>query len=546
MKTFRTPLLFFFIVASGIQLSAQTFYSYQGTGVLREGDLLNSSSFCINPIQLSYATIDSFLKIPAFANKKKLTIQPAATSIVTFSNTVIPSGINQGPLIPNVGMQYLISMGIKLSWKNKINAIFAPEYQFAQNNPFPVYPTYHRDWNSYYHFINHIDAPEKFGENQLKKIYPGQSYIKVKLGKFTAGLSTENKWWGPASFNPLILGSNAAGFLHATFATRKPILTKIGTFEGEAIAGGLQRSGFYPRETNRVNSQTGEFLYKAKQTNPRYITGMVYTYQPKWIPGLYVGLAKLSMMYANELSNGFDLLPLEGFAGNKFTPAETSGRKASMGSWFFRYVMPKENAELYYEYGRSDQSLHVWNLFEKKPYGRGFTAGFKKGYLLGSKKNELLQWGIELTNLSLPSQEQLLTAPKSWYLDDYVRQGFTNRGKVLAAGIGPGSNSQTIYVQWIKGLNKVGLRFNRVIHNLDFYHYQSYYVTDHFNQYWATVAGTLYGSINWKKITLAAECTRQRDLNYNWEWERYTAVGFESIGNDQLNIGTRVLLQYRF
>ena len=105
MKTFSAPLLLFFIVASSIQSSAQTFYSYQGPGVLREGNLLNSSSYCINPNQLSYNTIDSLLKIPVFAKHKKLTIEPAAISIVKVTNDVIPSGINQGLLIPNVGIQ---------------------------------------------------------------------------------------------------------------------------------------------------------------------------------------------------------------------------------------------------------------------------------------------------------------------------------------------------------------------------------------------------------------------------------------------------------
>lgn len=548
IKILSIPLFLLLLVAPEIHLRAQTFYSYQGPGVLRESFLLNNRSFCINPNQLSYLLIDSLMKVPRLSNQKKLTIQPAAVSILKFSNSAYPSGINQGPLIPNVGDQYLISMGIKLKWKDKIDISFAPEYQFAENIPFRQYPTYNREWIPYYYFLNHIDNPERFGETQLKKFYPGQSYIKVKVGKYTVGLSTENKWWGPASFNPLVLGSNAAGFLHGTLATSKPILTKIGTFEGEAIAGLLKGSGIVPREIYRINTntQTGDFLYQPKKMHQRYITGMVYTYQPKWIPGLYVGLAKLSMMYSDEISNGFDLLPLEGFAGDKFTPAETSRRKASMGSWFFRYVMPKENAEIYYEYGRSDQSLHVWNLFEKNPYGRGFTAGFRKGYFIGQKKGQQIQWGAELTNLSLPSKEQVQTPPASWYLHNYVRQGFTNRGKVLGAGIGPGSNSQTVYVQWLKGLNKVGLRFNRVIHNLDFYHYQPYYLTDHFNQYWATVTGTLYGSLNWNKITLAAEYTRQRELNYNWEWERYNPNGFENIGYDQFNLGARLLLQYRF
>ena len=547
MKNLRLTISIIFIFGLSTQLSAQTFYSYQGPGVLRDNNLQINRSFCINPNQLTYATIDSLNNKSSLVSKKKLTILPAAVSIVTTSNSSIPSGINQGPLISNVGKQQLISLGLRLNWKNKVDINISPEYQYAENKPFPVYPTYNRDWTSFYHFLNHIDAPEKFGDNPLKKFYAGQSYLKVKLGKYTAGISTENKWWGPASFNPLILGSNAAGFLHGTLATNKPLVTKIGTFEGEGIAGILKNEGgIFPRETNRVGSEPPYFLYQPKKIHQRYITGMVYTYQPKWVPGLYIGLAKLSMMYSDEVTNFFDLLPLEGFIGDKVTSSEINGKKASMGSWFFRYLMPKANAEIYYEYGRSDQSLHIWNLFEKTSYGRGFTAGFKKGYLVGSKRNQQIQWGAEFTNLSLPSKEQLAVPPKSWYLDEHVRQGFTNRGKVIAAGIGPGSNSQTVYVQWMKGLNKAGLRFNRVIHNLDLYHYKSYYATDHFNQYWATVSGTVYGSVNWRNITLAAEYTRQRDLNYNWEWERYTAVGFLNIGNDQFNLGARLLLQYRF
>jgi hypothetical protein len=180
LKNLSFTISFIFIIGLNIQLSAQTFYSYQGPGVLRENNLQINRSFCINPNQLGYATIDSLNNISGLVSKKKLTILPAAISFVTTSNSPIPSGINQGPLISNVGKQQLISLGLRVKWKNKVDINFSPEYQFAENKPFPVFPTYNRDWTSFYHFLNHIDAPEKFGEFPLKKLYAGQSYLKVK------------------------------------------------------------------------------------------------------------------------------------------------------------------------------------------------------------------------------------------------------------------------------------------------------------------------------------------------------------------------------
>ena len=82
IKILSIPLFLLLLVAPEIHLRAQTFYSYQGPGVLREGNLLNSSSFCINPNQLSYLLVDSLMKVPRLSNQKKLTIQPAAFSLI--------------------------------------------------------------------------------------------------------------------------------------------------------------------------------------------------------------------------------------------------------------------------------------------------------------------------------------------------------------------------------------------------------------------------------------------------------------------------------
>jgi hypothetical protein len=498
----------------------------------------NNNSIYTNPTQIRYDSIDS-VNI-----KKPFLLKATQLNLIWANSNKIPVGINNSALIPNVGTQFLATVGVQMNWKNKIVAQLAPQFQYAENKPFPTYPTTSLEWEWYYYYLNHIDMPERMGNQALRKWYPGQSFVKFQTKNWTAGLSTENKWWGPAIFNPIVLSNNAPGFLHFTAGTRKPIKTKIGSFELEAIGGWLQNSGYLPPETNRLSVFYIRNLYEHKKESGRYITGLTYTYQPKWVPGLYVGLNKLSIMYQNEISNLYDVLPLEGFFGKKVSPMESSGRKNSMGSWFIRYVMPNEKAELYYEYGKTEGSLHINNFFQKSSLERGFTAGLKKQYDLKKNWGGVLV-GLEITTLSLPEADMVYSRPKSWYLGQYVRQGFTNQGKVLGAGIGPGSNSQTLYVQWIKKRNWLGMYFNRTIHNQDFYNSTQYYIGNHFNQYWVSVSTTAYFNVEYKKIALSGEYTWFRDLNRNWEWVRYTNVGFENIGKDIFNNSGKLMIRYR-
>lgn len=505
------------------QLQAQRYFSYQGPDVLKNAFLFSDRSFLINANQLEQKEVDSLLGVSP-KKSAELEIRAVPFTILNQYNSRLPIGINQSSAIPNVGWQRLYSFGVDVNWKNKLTVHLAPEHQFAENLPYPRFPLISTDWEQHYYYLNHIDIPERFGEKQINRWDPGQSFIQYRYKNWLAKVSTENKWWGPASFNPLILGSNAPGFLHGSISTSSPFPTPIGNVEGELIGGMLNSSGFGPPEQNRISTSTNTWLYNPKIEKDRYLVGLVYTLQPKWVPGMYVGFTKIRMTYQNEF----------------FSEAS-----ALMGSWFMRYQMPKEHAELYFEYGRSDTDLNITNIFQNNPYGRGYTAGLKKGYPLG-KTDQLILLGAEITTLSLPEREQVNNQPKSWYLDDYIRQGFTHKGRVLGAGIGPGSNTQTIYVQWMKKLSFVGLRFNRVIHNLDYYHSTKYYNSDHFNQYWATLNAAFYLNWHYKQVSLSGEVSWQRDYNYNWEWIRYTPNGFENIGADEVNYGGKILIQYRF
>ena len=528
-------------------MSAQTVYNFYGPNQLRDVISDSTDAASINPHELKSSIIDSLTKTKRVEfNYKSFRFNFNPVSLQLHTNSVVPTNFTSTYLMPNVGLQKVLSAGLHVAYKNLLEFNFQPVYQSIDNLPFDQYPVYSKEWPWYYYYLNHIDLPSRYSNVPVNKTLLGPSYVKLKYRGWSFSLSNENKWWGPANFNPLVLGSNAPGFLHASVKPIEPLKTSIGRFNLEVIMGVLYKSGFYPPDTNRVNKYTGQRLYQPKIDQDRYLNGLVYTYQPKWMDGLTLGFTKLAMVYKNELKNPFDALQIDGFFGNKLSALEKQGKKAAMGSWFMRYVMPKALAEIYFEYGRGDQSLHVWNILQEKPYSRGFTAGLKKSYQLNRFPGHFIQFGTEITNLSLPTREQVKNQdPQSWYIDDYIRQGFTHKGVVLGSQLGPGGNGQNLYIQYLHGLNKIGIRFVRTIHNLDYYHYTGYYLTDHFNQYWTSLATVLYSTWHFKNFSFNVMYGMQRDLNYQWDWVRYTDVGFNNVGNDKYNISLNMMMNYR-
>src|SRR5690606_2889716 len=144
------------------------------------------------------------------------------------------------------------------------------------NKDFEGFPIVHdgSTWREYYEWLNFMDIPERFGERSYNTLLPGQSSIRYNLESISFGISTENIWWGPGRRNSLIMSNNAAGFLHATINTRKPIPTSIGSFEGQLIAGRLENSGFKPPHADYIYRNFPLYVPK-RDKDWRYLAGLV-------------------------------------------------------------------------------------------------------------------------------------------------------------------------------------------------------------------------------------------------------------------------------
>lgn len=294
-------------------------------------------------------------------------------------NTNHPVGFNDGAMIPARGYQNMFSAGIYAKL-GPLSIQLRPEYVYAENRDFQQFYKEQDDgvWYWYSELFNFIDLPERFGDKHYNKFLWGQSSLRLTFGSISAGLSNENLWWGPGVRNSLLMSNTSAGFKHITLNTVRPIKTQIGSFEGQIIAGRLENSGILPQDTSR--SYIGHKLYIPKRDEWRYINGIVLTYHPKWVPGLFIGLTKSLSFYGKDMETRLkDILPVFYPMSKKNNPVPElpSIVKDQRASVFIRWLLVKENAEIYWEYGKEDHAYNLRDLTLQLEYTRSYIFGGK-------------------------------------------------------------------------------------------------------------------------------------------------------------------------
>lgn len=455
-----------------------------------------------------------------------------------------PYGWNDGSMIPARGYQYRVSGGVFAKY-GPLSIQLRPEFVRSQNKAFEGFNTEHADiiWNYFYGlYLNQSDIPERFGEGSYTKATWGQSSIRVSFEPISLGISSENLWWGPGRRSSLLMSNNAAGFKHLSLNTTRPVRTLLGSFEGQIIAGRLDNSDFLPSEPNRV--AYGKFLYLPKRDDWRYFSGIILTYQPKWTPGLFLGFSRAFQMYGKDVQRKVgDYLPfLQPF--QKKNTNEYFRERDQLVSIFSRYLLRESKAEIYFEYGFNDHSEDLRDFLLDPEHSRAYIIGFSKLLPL-SRKNEFINANLEVTQLS-QGASSLLRDAGAWYVHGQVRQGYTNKGQVLGAGIGPGSNLQSFSVSWNKKLKGIGLQFERLVHNNDFYNTAWAHNKD-FRKRWVDLSASTNVEWDYKNLLINARASVIRSLNYQyWLVDRpWEGIYFQS-GQDVFNFQGQLGITYRF
>jgi hypothetical protein len=477
---------------------------------------LGSSSFMIR----SSSFFQNHLENSRLSLKKSI-LKNFIFSYDQQENSLLPISYNDGNMFPARGWQERYSIGAHLQWKF-IDINIQPEWLKVQNKDQEPYLGYPLDGNfaaKYFGLLyNRYDEFRQFGTGKIDTFNLGQSRIGIKTKFISLGVSNENIWWGPGKRNSLLMSKNAAGFKHLYIQNNQPIPSFVGNFEFSLISGQLDTTWFKPWDTQIL----GDYQQGAIQKNldQRNLQGATINWQPKWLPNLYIGYAYTRQSYKH--------------ARNEYGQAYTFFSKdkvyQSFGSFMFRFLLPKDHAEFYGEIGLQDESAWPWKFFKEKRKA-AFVIGVSKMVPL-HKGRSWLGLNAEFAQLQLMDPRYIYYRgilpfyggpPNSWYSNNStILQGYTNNGQIIGASIGPGSNSQTIQLSWNKGLNKIGVQVDRVVHNNEI-NYQMYFNPysatgySYYNRYWVDLSTSYYVQIApIKNILLTASFVNTDALNYRW------------------------------
>ena len=334
----------------------------------------------------------------------------APTASVRFNST-FPFGYNDGPIWAGRGFTVAGQAGVALRW-GVFSVTLAPMFYEAGNAAFPLQ-------------ANGQTGRLAFADGVL---WSRQSTARVDWGPLTAGGTTANQYWGPATEFPIILGNNAPGFPHVFFGTSRPANLWLLRLHFRFIWGRLSQSGFSPE------TEAGGL---------RYASGLDLNLTSRWLPGLEIGLTRFSHQPwpAGGLAH-VDLLHIL-----RFQSAANSARLLAdnqLASAYFRWVLPRSGFEVYGEYGRDDYNGDLRDLIEEPDHIGGYTIGLRKVMRKGGAR--LVAVRAELQNL----QFSLLASGRSWQPfythGGSVRQGHTQLGQVLGSVAGPGGAGSVVAV----------------------------------------------------------------------------------------------------
>ena len=435
--------------------------------------------------------------------------------------------LNDGAPWAGRGLTMALSGGVRATARG-LHVVMMPQIWTTANDQFAVLPG--RDslrssfGSPWYSGLISADLPERFGVDRTTAFDLGESAAWWRTSRVDVGIATESQWWGPGIRNALLMSNNAGGIPHAFLRTSAPVRTAAGDIEAKWIVGALSESRFF--DANSANDM-------------RSLSGGVVTFTPRPEPGLTVGMARV--VYAVIPGAGalparaLDVIGRWGRGLN--VRSATHGRAAEqLMSVFGRWVFPGSGAEAYGEWGRIMLPTTLRSLLVAPQASQGFTAGMQWAPAIGPSSRLRLQ--AEVTNLeqSPPSRS---ADTISFYVSSVVPQGYTHRGQVVGAAIGPGASSQWLAIDYMRDDRSAGVFAGRIRWNTDAYYTQPtsivYLSYDASVFAGARVAGQLYGR------ELAAELWWQKRHNYLFQNQDY---GYSREGTFDKRVITAKLRVY--
>lgn len=456
----------------------------------------DSGTPALNPWRARYGSRQS-------ADTGRLSVELYDPIVRITGNSAIPFGTNDGALWAGKGLSSAIDVGAAVRY-GPLSVRLAPTATWSQNGEFELGaldnpPAGISPYADPY-MPGRIDMPQRFGDGSVKRVDWGQSSIQLNTHGVRAGVGTENMWWGPGVESSLLMTNNAPGFRHAFVGTERPVDIRLGKLEALYTVGRLDQSDYW--RSDAPDSSTR-----------RYMTALGVVFEPRGAPGLYLGAIRV--FYAYVPANGLGIHELTSIfqpftKSSLVTPGAPEGddSRDQMLSLFARWVFPASNAEVYGELGRNDHSVDVRDMTLEPEHASAYLLGLQKLFL---QRDGFVRLGAEVTSLS-GAMTQTVRASPTWYAHHLVTQGYTERGQVIGAGVGPGGEAQSLGLDWYRPWGSVGGYAQRQRLNTDAY-YQRFNTPFNRHRHDVSLGFGARGTVAVGPVDLTASLLRQREYN---------------------------------
>lgn len=372
---------------------------------------------------------------------------------------------------------------------DSFHVLIAPSFWWAENRRFAFVswpdssrsgfasPLYGGDYS--------IDAPTRFGADPLGVFEPGESAAWVSLKGWDAGVSTSTQAWGPGLRTHLLLGPDAPGIPRVFLRTASPLRTAVGELSGQLFAGTLVESRFF--DFSPANDSRRLVAWTA---------GLV----PRGARSLAVGV-----------THGIMLESLSG---------EGSGEQIL--TIYGQTRSPEDGFRAWVEAGRAG-GLPSLRRFLSIPYqGLVYVLGMETA--LSRSRHGVALLSFESANLEQPTDVRE-RPPRDFYTSAGLPQGWTNRGRLLGAATGPGSQSQWVSLDWVASSWSAGVYAERVRWNEDAFLRLGFPAA---NRHDVSLSAGLRASVTLGKYEIAVRLGQGRRLNYFFQNGTYI-TGFRTV-----------------
>jgi hypothetical protein len=367
-------------------------------------------------------------------------------------NSAYPRSVNDAAAWAGVGANFHLTGGVRSRWRF-LEISVAPEVHFSQNGSFTYVQgtTAERSEfaNSYHPYI---DLPERMGNESFTTFAPGQTYVRAGWREFAATIGTENLWIGAAQVHPILMSSTAPGFPHVRVGTQRPLELPLFNVEFQMLFGSLSESDYFDGDDSN---------------DEHYFTTTMVVLQPRFIPGLSLGVARAYHDTASAFGQNLRFYtsrlietPFGAFyGGNRVGNA--------IGVLLGRWVQPESRFEAYAEWSREDTPGGWTDVLREPDWTQAYVLGVQKGFVTRSRVYRL--YG-EMIHLGESAPSRAGRGFFSYYTHSTVTQGHTQRGQLLGSAIGPGSDAQLIGFDMFDATGRSGARIERVRYDDDTYY----------------------------------------------------------------------------